>query len=125
MGLNPGEKRSLGITGGLLAGLTALGLARNLDGLLGVMGTVARLWVFPHAGFRSRAELGKPATVMPWALAAVVALVQWALVAGLLARWTRDRSARAQVSWTLGVILVVGLAVLLGAGLAFGEIGMD
>jgi hypothetical protein len=125
MGLSPGAKRSWGITGGLLAALAALGLARNLEGPLGLAGTVARLWVFPHAGFQSRAPLGKPATVMPWALALVVALVQWGLVAGLLARWTQDRSPRAQVGWTLAGTLGVGLAVLVGAGLAFGEIGMD
>ncbi len=125
MGLSSGAQRSLGITGGLLAALAALGLARNLEGPLGLAGTVARLWVFPHGGFQSRAPLGKPATVLPWGVALAVALVQWALVAGLLARWTRDRSLRAQVGWTIGVLLGVGLAVLVGGSLAFGELGMD
>lgn len=125
MGLSPGARRSLGITGGLLGGLGLLSLARNLDGTLGLVGTVARLWVFPHPGFQTRAELGKPAAVMPWALALVVALAQWTLVAGLLARWTRDRSLRAQVAWSLAALLMVGVAVLGGAGLAFGELGMD
>ncbi len=125
MELIPGAKRSLTITVGMVAGLAALGLARDLDGVPGIVGTVARLWVFPHAGIRTRAALGKPATLMPWGVALAVAVGQWAVVAGLLARWTRDRSPWAQVGWTLLGLLIAGIGVLLGALILAGEIGMD
>ncbi|HJV91241.1 MAG TPA: hypothetical protein VJ623_13110 [Holophagaceae bacterium] len=126
MGLSPGAKRSLGITAGLLGGLAALGLARDLGGPLGAAGIAARLWVFPHGGLRApRAFPDRPASLLPGGLALAVALLQWALVGGFLARWTRDRSPRAQAGWALGTVLLVGLAVLLGAGFLGGEISLD
>lgn len=126
MGLKPGARRSLGITGALLAGLTLLSLARDLGGPLGVAGILARLWVFPHGGLRaSRTFPDRPATLLPLGVALAVALIQWALVAGFLARWTRDRSPRAQVGWALATIVGVGLVLLVGAGLMGAEIGVD
>ncbi len=116
-----GTLRSLAITGVLLTALLVAGLAPS-----GLPGALAKVLVFPHAGFVVPHTFpDRPATALAFPLAVALALLQWGLVATGLAWLTRRRSALIQTLASLVGILVVG-TVVAGAALALGgQIRLD
>ena len=121
MGLS-GARRSLALTGSLLAGLLLLAPLARLWPALELPALLGRLWVFPHASFMSGGTFpDRPATALPFGVALLLALVQWGAVMAGVARLSRDWRLRNQGLLAFAAVLGVGFLVLVLGTLLGGE----